>query len=276
MASPRFTFFQDDARKHMADVLSTYSAQKGDPIAFNASGVNTLFPLVAGFGLLASYLEKEASDAAQHLRDESEFPVVFRESTLVDFGYRYRLPFLNFTAEARERLLVVLRSVSRELSNSQTPGVRNSLEHHKGEFPASASIIACTDAILRVCDMVEEFGILPLMFKLKSYTRDSEGRAQYVYEDYSKRGVKVTAPSTVVVTGAPGITQNQIIVPGVISGGSGWVPRFNPGIRSDYTAMWHSWPRSRAFSGNFVEAPGVLEDSGEVRTSLEEPGASVL
>ncbi|MDX3087802.1 hypothetical protein PV620_05455 [Streptomyces sp. ME02-6978a] len=275
MAMPRFTFFRDDARKHMALLLSSYSAQKDDPVTFNENGVNTLFPLISGFGLLASYLETEASHADEHIRDESEFPEVFRETSLMDFGYRSRLPFLNFSSEARGRLIQTLRAVSRELSTGDISRVRNSLEHHKGTFPNQGDIFRCVDAIACVCDTIEDFGILPMVFKMKSLTRDSEWRSEYIYEDYSGRGVRVTAPSTVVVTGGPGISQNQIFVPGLISAGSNWVPRFIPGVRSDFTEMWQEWPRSRMLSENFIEAPEVLGDSGD-ESALEVSGSSGL
>ncbi|MGA4965235.1 hypothetical protein [Streptomyces pseudogriseolus] len=261
--TPRFTFVRDEARRHMAGILSSYSTSKGDPVIFSSSGVNTLFPLISGFGLLASYLENESAHVDKYKRPDSEIPQAFRESDMATFGYRSRMPFLNFSEEARARLVQTLRSVSRELSTGQVSTVRNGLEHHKERFPDQNSILDCVDSILRVCDIVEGFGIFPIAFKMKSFIRDSEGRAQYLYEDYSGRGVKISAPSSVVVTGGPGWHQNQIIVPGLIVGGPSWVPRFISGVRSEFTEMWHDWPRVRALSSNFIEVQEVINGNGD-------------
>ncbi|MET8443846.1 hypothetical protein ABZV28_23525 [Streptomyces sp. NPDC004981] len=262
MEKPRFTFFRDEARRGMAQTLSSYSAKKGDPVVFNEDGVNTLFPLIAGFGLLASYLEAEAVDPEKYRRTSSEVPQVFSESDLLEFGYWSRLPFLNCPTEPRERLIQALRRVSRELSTGGISTVRNSLEHHKGSFPSQDEIFKCVDAITRICSLLEEFGILPMIFKMKGFSRDSDGRSLYSYEDYSGRGVKIPAPSSVIVTGAPQWNQNQILVPGLATGGSNWVPRFTSGVRSDFTEMWQGWPRPRLLSGNFIQVPEVM-DRGE-------------
>ncbi|MFD6742976.1 hypothetical protein ACWHA6_37090 [Streptomyces anthocyanicus] len=256
--TPRFTFFRDEARRHMAETLSAYSALKGNPVVFSSSGVNTLFPLISGFGLLASYLESESTHFEKYKRPASEIPQVFRESDVATFGYQSRMPFLNFSEAARARLVQALRSVSRELSAGQVSTVRNGLEHHKERFPDQESILGCVDSILRVCDIMEGFGIFPTVFKMRSFSRDSEGRTQYLYEDYSGRGVKISAPSSVVVTGVPGWHQNQIIVPGLIVGGSSWAPRFISGVRSEFTEMWHDWPRGRALSSNFIEVQEAI------------------
>ena len=262
-AKPRFTFFRDEARRNMAQILSSYSELKGDPVIFNESGVNTLFPLIAGFGLLASYLEGESADPDKYERSRAEIPQVFHESDLATFGYHSRLPFLNFTDEGRVRIVQALRSVSRELSKGAVSTVRNGLEHHKEIFPDKQAIADCVDSIMRVCDIVEEFGIFPMIFKIKSSARDSYGRSQYIYEDYSGRQVKVSAPSSEIVTGVPAWHQNQIIVPGLIAGGANRAPRFTPGIRSEFTEMWNDWPRPRTLSGNFIEAQETVGSAAE-------------
>lgn len=272
MEKPRFTFFRDEARRNAARVLSSYSARKGDPVTFNEDGVNTLFPLISGFGLLASYLESEAAKPEIYQRAPSEVPQVFTESDLMTFGYQSRLPFLNCPVEPRDRLIQALRTVSRELSTGGISAVRNGLEHHKGVFPSQAEILDCIGAIARICSLLEEFGILPMVFKMKGFTRDSEGRSIYIYEDYSGRGVKIPAPSSVVVTGGPSWNQNQIIVPGLVTGGSNWVPRFIPGVRSDFTEMWQDWPRSRMLSGNLIQSSENSDGGGE--SALEIAGSS--
>jgi hypothetical protein len=272
MEKPRFTFFRDEARRHTARILSSYSAIKGDAVTFNGDGVNTLFPLIAGFGLLASYLEAEAARPDKYQRAQSDIPEVFGESDLMTFGYQSKLPFLNCPVESRGRLIRELRTISRELSNGGISAVRNSLEHHKGSFPSQEEILRCIHAITRVCDLLEEFGILPMVFRLKSFTRDSEGRTVYSYEDYSGRAVRILAPSSVVVTAGPSWNQNQIIVSGLVAGGSNWVPRFIPGVRSEFTEMWQGWPRPRMLSEAFLQTPEVSVGEGE--SAMETAGPS--
>ncbi len=269
MQKPRFTFFRDEARRDIARILTAYSERRGNPVTFNGDGVNTLFPLISGFGLLASYLESEAAQPEKYRREPSEMPQVFSESDLMEFGYQSKLPFLNCPDESRGRLIEALKTISRELSNGGISSVRNSLEHHKGRFPSREEILTCLDAVTRVCDLLEEFGILPMLFRMKGYIKDSEGRSTYTYEDYSGRTVKIPAPSSVIVVGGPSWSQNQIIVAGLVAGGSNWVPRFTPGVRSEFTEMWQDWPRQRMLSESFIQAPGVIGDDAAVMEPVD-------
>lgn len=262
-ATPRSTFFADDARRYMASLLTEYSSRKGETVEFNPDGVNTLFPLISGFGLLASYLEREGRRPENHARNISDIPRVFNESNLLDFAYPFKLPYLNFSEESRVAFIGYLREISRELSNGKISTVRNGLSHHKEEFPTKEQIVACVKAIGRVSEIIEKLGILPLTFKMKSFLRDSEGRSFYTYEDYSGRQIKMPTTAPIVVTGAPARVQNQIIVPGLTLAGSNESPRFSIGIRSDYTRLWQDWPRLRTLPDGFSETPQEDLDRGD-------------
>ncbi|MFI9796094.1 hypothetical protein [Streptomyces sp. NPDC052302] len=260
-AHPRFTYSHAEARRFMAAVLTEQGTKSGKDISYDASGVNTLFPLIAGFGLLASNLE--AVDAKRHefLRPIEDVPPMFRHSTLVEFGYPYSVPFLNFSNESKNSLLSELRSIARVLSEGKVLGIRNSLEHHREQFPDRVDILTCLDAIERYCDIVEGFGLIPVTFRMVKYERDAFGRAYYAYEDHAGRTLNIPVSSPVMLTGQPEFSRDQILVPGVRIADSDLVPRFSLGVSSSYVDMWGDWPRHRAV--------GLLKDSLDGGTDRE-------
>jgi hypothetical protein len=232
----------------MAAALTEQAIKSGKEISYDASGVNTLFPLIAGFGLLASNLEEVAAMRQEFRRSIDDIPPMFRYSTLVEFGYPYTVPFLNFSDDSRNSLLSELRSIARVLSEGKVLGVRNALEHHREEFPDCVDILACLDAIEKYCNIVESSGLIPITFRMVKYERDSFGRAYYAYEDHAGRTLVIPVSSPVMLTGQPELSKDQILVPGVRIAGSDLVPRFSFGVTSPYVEMWSDWPRHRAVS----------------------------
>jgi hypothetical protein len=245
-AHPRFAYSHAEARKFMAETLTAQAETSGSDVTYDPSGVNTLGPLISGFGLLASHLEKIDAASEEFRRSSEDIPSVFRASTLLKFGYPYQIPFLNFSEPSKVAIVSGLRSIARNLSNGKVSGVRNSLEHHRESFPECADVLGCLDAIEEHCDTVERFGFIPVMFRMMEYTRDSFGRARFMFEDYSGRTVSVAAYSPVALTGQPGFSEDQILVPGVQIADSESIPRFSLGVTSSYTEMWSDWPRHRA------------------------------
>ncbi|MEU9781755.1 hypothetical protein AB0H92_12405 [Streptomyces phaeochromogenes] len=262
---PRFTYSHVEARQFMAAALTEQAARSGKEISYDASGVNTLFPLIAGFGLLASNLEEVSAVRDEELRPVDDVPPMFRYSTLVKFGYPHKVPFLNFSEDSRATLLSELRSIARVLSEGKVLGIRNALEHHREEFPDCTDVLACLDAIEKYCDIVEGFGLIPITFRMVSYERDSSGRARYTYEDHAGRALSIPVYSPVILTGQPEFSKDQILVPGVRIADSDLRPRFSFGVTSPYTEMWTDWPRHRAV-GLLKEAldTGADRDNADV------------
>lgn len=244
-AHPRFTYSHAEARKFMAETLTEQARKSGSDVSYDPSGVNTLFPLIAGFGVLASHLEKIDAASEGYRRASEDIPSMFKESTLVEFGYPYRIPFLNFSKPSKDAVVSGLRSIARNLSQGKVLDVRNALEHHREKFPESADVLVCLDAVEEYCEVVENFGFIPVMFQMMEYMRDSFGRARFTYENYSGRSVRVAAYAPVMLTGQPGFAEDQILVPGVQIADSELIPRFALGVSSPYTGMWKDWPRHR-------------------------------
>lgn len=252
-AHPKFTYEPAEARQFMAGILTAQSKASGMDLTYDPSGRNTLGPLIAGFGLLASRLAGLEGRASEFLRNAREIPRVCRNSKLVSFGYPHAIPFLNFSQHSRNDVIDTLRSISRALSQGDVLSVRNSLEHHREEFPNSDEMLTCLDSIDRYCAAVEAFGLIPLIFRMREFVRDSSGRTRYAYEDYSGRVIESNTFSSIVLTGLPDPSQDQILVPGIRIDGSDLIPRFSLGVRSSYTEMWSNWPRNRAISRKIRE-----------------------
>jgi hypothetical protein len=263
-AHQRFTYEPVEARQFMANVLTAQSIESGTDFTYDPTGRNTLGPLIAGFGLLASHLAKIEKRAIEFLRPEQEIPSVCRNSTLVNFGYPHTVPYLNFSRRSREDIIEALRSISRTLSLGGVLEIRNSLEHHREEFPSSNEILSCLNSIDRYCETIEQIGFIPLVFRMREFVRDSSGRTRYVYEDYSGRTVEANTYSSVVLTGMPEPSRDQILVPGIQIDKSDLIPRFSLGVRSNYTEMWSNWPRHRAVSRKVA---GRLEGDQEGNVS---------
>jgi hypothetical protein len=164
---------------------------------------------------------------------------------LLDFGYKYTIPFLNFSRESQSGILDSLRTVARELSTGNVMNTRNSLEHHRDEFPSYDQIDRSVAAMIAVCDLLEGTGLLPIKFGAKNLSRDEAGRFVYTYRDYSGREIEMRRPSLVTVSGTPPVLNTQIIVPSVKLDHSTEYARFSTGYHSSYTEMWKGWPRSR-------------------------------
>ena len=264
-AHPRFTYESVEAREFMASTLTAQAAESGMDLTFDPTGRNTLGPLIAGFGLLASHLTKIEKRATEFTRAEEGIPSVCRNSTLVNFGYPYTIPYLNFSQQSRENIVEALRSISRILSQGAVLETRNSLEHHREDFPPSGNVLNCLKSIEDYCDIAEGVGLIPVVFHMKEFIRDSSGRTSYVYEDYSGRTIESKTYSSVVLTGMPESARDQILVPGIRIDKSDLLPRFSLGVRSSYTEMWSNWPRHRAVSRKIGGAP--VDTEGEVDVS---------
>lgn len=260
-AHPRFTYSHAEARRFMAATLTERARKTGKDISYDPAGVNTLFPLIMGFGLLASHLEEISDTRHEFLRPTEDTPSMFRSSTLVEFGYPYKMPFLNFSAESMEVILTQFRSIARVLSEGKVLNVRNSLEHHREEFPDCADVLTSLVAIEKYCDVVEECGLIPITFRMVGHSSDSFGRARYHYEDGGGRSVSVPTYSPVLLTGQPKFSKDQILVPGVRIANSDLTPRFSLGVSSPYVEMWSDWPRNRSV--------GLLKESLEVDSDRE-------
>jgi hypothetical protein len=245
LSTPRFTFFPDEARRHTANLLTAESTSRGNSVTFMADGGNTLFPLISGFGILAAALENYSAQSSSYHRDERDFPTHYAYSRLLDFGYKYTIPFLNFSRESQSGILDSLRTVARELSTGNVMNTRNSLEHHRDEFPSYDQIDRSVAAMIAVCDLLEGTGLLPIKFGAKNLSRDEAGRFVYTYRDYSGREIEMRRPSLVTVSGTPPVLNTQIIVPSVKLDHSTEYARFSTGYHSSYTEMWKGWPRSR-------------------------------
>ena len=90
----RFTFMLDEARSVTAAKLDGRVLGDDDVLSFKADGRNTLFPLVAGFGVLADLCDEASEKAADLVRDKRQRPFYAGETSLAAFPSPIPLPFL--------------------------------------------------------------------------------------------------------------------------------------------------------------------------------------
>ncbi|MGW2707628.1 hypothetical protein ACWC4J_01360, partial [Streptomyces sp. NPDC001356] len=241
----RFAFDLKVARAHMANVLNSYSANRKNPVEFHASGRNTLFPLISGFGVLASLLEEYEANASSYSKENGDLPNYHKLSTLRKAAFLYSVPFLNLADESKKSIIRSLRAVAQILQSGGVLDVRNKLEHNREDFPTPEEFDACFRAINGFCDLVERRGLIPKQYRIIETRIDSAWRVRYLLEDSQGRTVEVNNTEGYSLAGLPDIGSVQLIMSCARIKGTGDYLRFALGSRSPYVEMWENWPRYR-------------------------------
>ncbi|MYW19164.1 hypothetical protein GT039_27200 [Streptomyces sp. SID2955] len=234
----------------MTDVLNSYSATLKNPIQFHAAGRNTLFPLISGFGVLASFLEECEKNSAQYRKPKEELPNYHKLSTLKRSAFPYFIPFLNLADESRKSIIRSLRAIAQILQDGGVLDVRNRLEHNREDFPTPEEFDTCFRAVNAFSDLIERRGLIPKQYRMIDTRIDSAWRVRYVLEDDQGRTVEVKNTEGYSFPGMPDITTVHLVMSCARIKGTGDYLRFAFGSRSLYIDMWENWPRYRREVGS--------------------------
>ncbi|MEU9704532.1 hypothetical protein [Streptomyces sp. NPDC047981] len=245
-AQTPFTFDLKLARSHMTSILNTYGAGEKNSIQFHADGRNTLFPLISGFGVLASLLEQYAKDPSNNKLRDADLPTYHKLSTLRQTGFLYSVPFLNLSDESRNSIIRSLKAVVQILNEGGVLDVRNRLEHNREDFPTPEEFDSCLRAVRAFCDLAERRGLIPKQYRLIETRVDSAWRVRFVLEDSQGRTLEVNSSEGYGLPGLPSMGPVQLIMSSARIKGTGDYLRFKFGSRSPYVEMWENWPRYRA------------------------------
>jgi len=105
----RFVCNFDAARHFMASRLNGMQYGSNDPLHFDESGKNTLYPLIQGFAVLANLLEAVVSNGNGTLhRAEEEMPEYHHENTLEVFPFVHKVMALDTPVVDLNRIIVLL------------------------------------------------------------------------------------------------------------------------------------------------------------------------
>ena len=201
--STRFTFELDEARQFMANKLnqvSTDSENDFEQLEFNPNGVNTLYPLINGFRLLANYCQKLLENKSpEYLRPANEFPSFHGKTDIQKFPFINKILLFDLKETSVLKVLDALQTITLDLEAAKVSNVRNRLQHSRKstEFPRQDEIDQACEAISSVVTKMEKSGICPLTYFRELTSVDSFDRRLLAFQDYKGRKISFRRPSEI-------------------------------------------------------------------------------
>lgn len=251
----KFSYNFEDARNVMCDKLNGYKIGSSDPLIFDNTGNNTLFPLVEGYAALNEMMKKYmADDASKYLRQESQIPHFHKNTELNIFPFLSSIFLFDIKAEQLEETKSAMMDLHRDFAKHNVLSVRNKLEHKERIknnqilFPKKSEILAACDCIDRNVNMIVSKGLYPNVFLFKSSSRDGYNRKKYEFED--SQGNRVIVKPIPQFNGChlPEYECPQIIAPIITVGNSSEPLRFRYQETSEYLRFWKDFPRKRGLA----------------------------
>jgi len=242
----KFTYVYEDAREFMAGVLNGFEMSSGETLAYDKSGKNTLFPLVAGFDALISICNKLLKEGNEtYKRPNIELPSFHGNDSIMVFPFMSKKMIFDISASDYEKFSALIQNVSKEFSKTQVLSIRNKLQHKRDDFPAQQEILVACDSIDKVISILENSNVYPNVYLFESFHVDSYKRDEFTYRNYKDVEISVTPTPEYDLCDLPGYYDPQIIIPLIKIGASNNPLRFLYKERSDYQQFWKNYPRRK-------------------------------
>jgi len=242
------TFKVDEARHIMASKLteaSTSACNYKNPITFSETGVNTLFPLIQGFKILAALCNQLLENGSSSWqRATEEFPAFANYTYLQKFPFKHKLLLFDLDANELNSLISNLNEVTYLLDQAKVCDIRNRI-NHKREFPSQNEIETTCNAISKVVNKLEILGICPCQFHLSSANIDQYNRRVNILHDYKGRKVHFNLPSQFKYIHSPSLEEPVIVVSSLHFPASNTKLTFKLSEPSNYTELWSGFPIKR-------------------------------
>jgi hypothetical protein len=263
-----FTCEFDEARRMMASVLRDSATELGnsvEPIVFNAEGVNTLYPLVQGFRILANLCKNIATgDRTKYERPINEYPTYENRTALQNFPYRHNILLLDIKDEDRTKIIQTLEEITTSLDRAKISNVRNRMQHKRKdtEFPIQSEIETACSALSEVVAKMEKSGICPVIYLYSGKLVDQYKRSTINLTDYRGRELSFYDPPHYVTLSLPSLYRPLIVVPWMHLRDTSETVRFAFKENSDFVAMWRGFPKRKLRIPN--TEPLAQENSEEI------------
>jgi hypothetical protein len=265
--STKFICDFDIARRFMSLKLSGRKIpgeMPGSRINFNGEGINTLYPLLKGFKILACLCrEILTSNDKNNCRPTQEFPGYFNKTDLQLFPFVHKIMLLDINKEDREKILSALENVTSTLEYSNISNIRNRMQHNRKaqEFPIQTEIEKACEAVSNIVIKMEESGICPLLYLFSSNLTDQYKRSILKLKDYRGREVAFHIPSPFTAADIPTFIRPVIVIPWIHIGETAEMLRFYYQENSDYVNIWQGYPkrkpRVKQNAGNIIHTEDV-------------------
>ncbi|PTU58169.1 hypothetical protein DBB34_00455 [Sphaerisporangium cinnabarinum] len=225
----------------------------------------TISTLTAGFGLLARRLERLESDPAAHERSTGQFPRFAGRTTMQEFPFFHKRPFLDLDEESRINIRALLIETTSRIASSQVAEARNSLLHANRE-PLDPVVIAdALDDTHKALKRLEGAGLYPKPYAFDRFESELWGRGVAVLTTLDTDEYRILTPSRYEWLGLPRTSVPQFIFRLATFGDGGQALRFREGFDSRYEEYWSRFPLRRE-AGSVVGAERSDSLSSPVQT----------
>ncbi len=241
----KFKYNLVEARKFMASHLNGIQLGTDEPLVFDISGKNTLYPLIKGFSALALVCNKSYRKRNMFKRREDDLPHFHGKSVLVEFPFFYSELILDLREEERKWIISYLIEISNTFESAGIHSIRNRIEHKRDNFPTKEEIEHACNVIQKIVNEMEVYGIYPMFYNYVGEETDQYWRSCAKYNDYKGRIVKINGPFNHNVLDLPSLKEAQIIIPRLHVGNSYDLLRFRMKEDSDYTKLWAGYPKRK-------------------------------
>ena len=237
---PRFTFNLDRAREFTAETMNCSSSNTKN-VEFDPKGKNTLFALVFGVELLVREIKDRLGRPADFVRTED---MPGHNKTPVDpFPLQHTALIFDIEPSSLALALETMESVTHELAAANIINIRNRLDHLRQDFPTADDLRSACDDLERIVLRLETSGICPPPAIDVGAKFDEYGRGAILYKDYAERAQSLPEPpSYSILPTSPG---PMILLSALTFRGSSEIVRLQLKETSEFTALWHGYPRRR-------------------------------
>jgi hypothetical protein len=228
-------------------------------LSLDASGKNTIFPLIQGFRALRTRCFELVESPAPHRHGNAGIPGWVNENGLFAFPFRSKYAVLDLDPAARDELLDELQAFAGSMDRAKVADVRNRLEHHREDsFPTRHELLDLCSGVSRAVERAQRFGICPSVYRFRTEQTDEFGRSVVRLADYRGDEVGLFRDNELALIDYPGPRAPQLVFHGARLNGTSQCLRFELQPESAFSAMWREFaPRHRRV------LPVTVEDEGE-------------
>jgi len=241
-----FCYNYSEATAFMTHTLNGYKLNADTELLFDASGKNTLYPLIEGFTALFGICDRYFSEGNEKFkRSEDELPRFFGKTNLVDFPLIHKMLLFDIKINSYLKIREIGLKIPSEFNRNKVLAVRNALEHDREEFPPKNDLINACDCLSFMINEIINAGLYPNVYLFHSLSKDKYNRILKTFEDYS--GKKVSINELINYKGYPIPSTNypNIIVPNINFPGTMEALRIKYEENSEYLYYWKNFPRRK-------------------------------
>jgi hypothetical protein len=242
----KHTYNLKRARSLMAAELSGIISTDEGPVKLDASGGNTLFPLIVGFLALRQRLAELLQKPQKYAKPEVLMAHYSHKSVLELFPYRHRYFVLDAPQGDVDCSMKLFQHLGSALQQATVLAVRNGITHPKLKFPSRDEIVEYSETLGNAVNSIEQAGLFPVIYGTTSVETDPFGRTQVTSANYAQQSVTWhPSPALNAIRSLPANLDPQILVPSVRLPQTDEILRFKIEEDSDYTQMWKDYPKRR-------------------------------